>query len=203
MLVCEETIFIMEGLLDTWKGRPVVHTDINEITVAVSISMIHEMATTDSSSFQVVIDGYLRCRIREASSLGRHHASCRTPTGKFNRMRYSVTSHSPKTFKEAMGIVSNDLFIKVVTPDFAMGLTKRTSRVQLGFKELHVSNNSSTLLCHAFRRTRFQKYIREMIHDRTIGITVIFSAILLPPTRMIAMACDSQKKKWLEIFSSF
>ncbi len=61
-----------------------------------------------------------------------------------------MTSHGPKTFKGAIEIVSSDLFIKVVIPDFAMGLTKRTSRVQLGFEELHVSNDSSTLLGRAF-----------------------------------------------------
>jgi hypothetical protein len=145
-LVCEETISVMEELFDTWKGRPVVQTNINEITVAVSTSMIHDMATPDSCSFQVGIDGYLRCRIREASSLGRHCTSCRTSTGKFNTARYSVTSQSPKAFKEAMEVVSSDLFIKLIIPDFALGLTKRTSRVQLGFEELHVSNDSSTLL---------------------------------------------------------
>jgi hypothetical protein len=140
----------MEGLLNTWKGRPVVQTNINEITIAVSTSMIHDVATTESCSFQVSVDGYLRCWIREASSLGRHQASCRTPTCKLNTVRYSATSQSPKTFKEAMEIVSSDLFIKLIVPDFALGLTKRTSRVKLGFEELYVSSDSSTLLRHAF-----------------------------------------------------
>jgi hypothetical protein len=51
-------------------------------------------------------------------------------------------SHLFKTFKEAIKVASSELYIKVVVPDVAMGLTKTTSRVQLGFEELQVSNDT-------------------------------------------------------------
>jgi hypothetical protein len=38
-LVCEETILVMEGLFDIWKGNPVVQTNFTEITVAVNTSI--------------------------------------------------------------------------------------------------------------------------------------------------------------------
>jgi hypothetical protein len=125
------------------------------------------MATTDSHFSQVGIDSYLRCWIREASSLGGHRASSRTPTGKFNTTKYLASSHSSKTFKEAIEVVSSDLFLKLMIPNFAMGLTKRTSRVKLGFEELLVSHDSSALWHHASWRTNYKKYIREMIQERS------------------------------------
>jgi hypothetical protein len=54
-----------------------------------------------------------------------------------------------KTFKEAIEVASSDLYIKVVVPDFATGLTKRTARAQLGYEELQVNNDSPTLF-HGF-----------------------------------------------------
>ncbi|PVF96184.1 cytochrome P450 [Serendipita vermifera] len=51
------------------------------------------------------------------------------------------------SFKEAMQIVSGDIYWKIVIPDALMSITKRTARVQLGFTEL-------------------VRYMREMMKER-------------------------------------
>jgi hypothetical protein len=43
-----------------------------------------------------------------------------------------------KSFKEAVEIVSQGVFLKAAIPDFAMGLTQKTARVRLAFAELDV-----------------------------------------------------------------
>lgn len=45
-----------------------------------------------------------------------------------------------KSFKEAVEIVSNGIFIKVAVPNRLMGLTERTSKVRLAFDELEVTS---------------------------------------------------------------
>ena len=42
------------------------------------------------------------------------------------------------TYGDALNITINDFIIKVVAPDWAMGLIPRLRRVKLGFEELHV-----------------------------------------------------------------
>ncbi|KAF9465029.1 cytochrome P450 [Collybia nuda] len=51
------------------------------------------------------------------------------------------------TFKDALHIVTTDVFLKLIVPDKALGLTKRTRNVRLAFDELH-------------------QYMSEMIRDR-------------------------------------
>jgi cytochrome P450 len=75
-------------------------------------------------------------------------------------------SHLFKTLKGAVEVVSSDLGIKIIVPDFAMGLTSRIARVQLGFDELEVSNSSPTPLHHNLQRNCLQKYIQEIIQER-------------------------------------
>lgn len=43
------------------------------------------------------------------------------------------------TFRDALHGVAADIFLKVVVPDRALGLTKRTRNIQVAFDELHVS----------------------------------------------------------------
>lgn len=42
------------------------------------------------------------------------------------------------TFKNALHIVTTDIFLKLIIPDFALGLTKRFRDVRLAFIELEV-----------------------------------------------------------------
>jgi hypothetical protein len=53
------------------------------------------------------------------------------------------------TFKEALHIVSTDVFLKLIVPDWFPALTKRVKDIRLAFEELDVgfpSRRGSTLL---------------------------------------------------------
>lgn len=53
------------------------------------------------------------------------------------------------SFKEALHTVSTDTIFKLIVPNWATGLTKRTRHVRDAFKELDVSLASSNILrCH-------------------------------------------------------
>ncbi|KAI0064392.1 cytochrome P450 [Artomyces pyxidatus] len=54
------------------------------------------------------------------------------------------------TFKDALHIVSSDVGLKLIFPDWAMGLTKRTRKVRIAFEEL-------------------DQYMNEMVHARRIA----------------------------------
>jgi hypothetical protein len=42
------------------------------------------------------------------------------------------------TFKEALHIVSNDMILRLIVPEWAMGLTERLRNVHVAFEELEV-----------------------------------------------------------------
>jgi hypothetical protein len=42
------------------------------------------------------------------------------------------------TFKDALHVTTNDFFLKLTVPGWALGLTPRLRKVKLGFEELHV-----------------------------------------------------------------
>lgn len=42
------------------------------------------------------------------------------------------------TFKNALHVVTTDIFLKLIVPDKALGITERTKNVKLAFDELHV-----------------------------------------------------------------
>jgi cytochrome P450 len=60
--------------------------------------------------------------------------------------------------------VSKDLLFKFAVPDFAMGMTERTKKIQLAFEELQVTRHSDPLW-HIYSSVS-QTYVREMIVDR-------------------------------------
>jgi hypothetical protein len=47
-------------------------------------------------------------------------------------------THEGQGFKTAIELVSSGLFMKLILPGYAMGLTKRGTRISLGFAELKV-----------------------------------------------------------------
>ncbi|KDQ10512.1 hypothetical protein BOTBODRAFT_115667, partial [Botryobasidium botryosum FD-172 SS1] len=58
-----------------------------------------------------------------------------------------IPSGHKKTFKAALAIVCDNLFLKATVPEWAMGLTKKWAEIRLGFHEL-------------------ETYMQEMIRDR-------------------------------------
>ena len=42
------------------------------------------------------------------------------------------------TYKDALHVVTNDILLKLMFPDWVLGLTPRVRKVKLGFEELHV-----------------------------------------------------------------
>jgi hypothetical protein len=42
------------------------------------------------------------------------------------------------TFKDALHVVTTDIFLKLIVPDRALGLTKRLNNVRVAFNELQV-----------------------------------------------------------------
>lgn len=50
------------------------------------------------------------------------------------------------TFRDALHGVAADIFLKVVVPERALGLTKRTRNIKVAFDELHVSSSAPQLV---------------------------------------------------------
>ena len=48
------------------------------------------------------------------------------------------------TFKDALHVMSTNLFLKVILPKWAMSLTKHTRKVDLAFTEIKVRNFKSS-----------------------------------------------------------
>lgn len=59
------------------------------------------------------------------------------------KMVFQDDSHAPPghdmTFKDALNVVSNSAFTKLMVPNWAFGMTPHLRRVRLGFSELEVS----------------------------------------------------------------
>lgn len=50
----------------------------------------------------------------------------------------TMPSGHQMTFKDALHVVSSDIFLKLIVPNWALGLTERTRKVRLAFNELQV-----------------------------------------------------------------
>lgn len=70
--------------------------------------------------------------------MGRRVASTQASTSEPIIREGLTFTYASKTFKGAIETVSADLFIKAALPNIAMGMTARTSKVQLAFLELKV-----------------------------------------------------------------
>ncbi|KAF7983462.1 hypothetical protein HWV62_21746 [Athelia sp. TMB] len=67
------------------------------------------------------------------------------------------------TYQKSLHIVSSDVFLKLIVPEWAMGLTKRTRNARIAFDELKVS---VAQVNRRMKLTRKQKYMLEQIHAR-------------------------------------
>ncbi|TFY75699.1 hypothetical protein EWM64_g8312 [Hericium alpestre] len=122
-LVWDETVQIMIDLFDNvWKNKQEIAVDhCVDITLPVrSISVPGYLYTKHSvlkiALFVIGVAGFGR-RISWNDDL-------KIPPG--HKM----------TFKDALHVVSSDVFLKLVVPDYAMGLTERLRNVRLAFEEL-------------------------------------------------------------------
>lgn len=83
-LVCEETAFVVEGLFDLWKGKPVVeYEDVTEVTIAVSPLSATETFGPHILAAIASTHGDLWSWVRQASILDRYCPSRRSSNGKY------------------------------------------------------------------------------------------------------------------------
>ena|ERR1700761_4361409 len=68
------------------------------------------------------------------------------------------------TFTNALTTVTNSLLLKVLLPNWALGLTKGLRKIRLSFNELDVS--SLAILLWMVYRAKKKQYLSEMISER-------------------------------------
>ena len=67
--------------------------------------------------------------------------------------------NTAQSFKAAIETVSKNLLFKFAVPDFVMGMTERTKKIQLAFEELQVMRHSDHLwhFTHTYHRSTSKK----------------------------------------------
>jgi hypothetical protein len=88
------------------------------------------------------------------------------------------------TFKDALHILSTNLILKIVLPDWAKYLTKKKSETDLAFTELKVCHSKwYNCVCVVYTLYVEQQYMLEMVKTRRNGDKVeqrydLFSGLL-------------------------
>ncbi|OJA09557.1 hypothetical protein AZE42_01135 [Rhizopogon vesiculosus] len=133
-LVWDATTQIMLELFDTvWIGKDEVVVDhAVDLTLPIALFVIGAAGEYSPHYQRVPVD------INQIKGFG-HHISWKDDT--------VIPPGHQLTFKDALLTTLHDLFIKLLVPRWAMGLTKRFRRVRLAFDEL-------------------QQYLTEMIQER-------------------------------------
>jgi hypothetical protein len=73
------------------------------------------------------------------------------------------------TYKDALHVLSTNVIMKILVPEWAKNVTERTARVHLAFRELEVCHSELTFVpgVRAIDAPRFeQKYMLEMVETR-------------------------------------
>ena len=114
-------------------------------------------------------------------------ASCQSILGFGRRVTWKsdlvVPPGHQMTFKDALHIVSTNLVLKSVFPDWAKYLTKQTRKTDLAFNELKVRSSNSLKCACVIHSYPEQQYMLEMVKARRDGDKVeerydLFSGLL-------------------------
>jgi hypothetical protein len=105
------------------------------------------------------------------------------------------------SFKDALHVVSTDVFLKLVFPNWAMGLTPRLRRIRAAFEELEVSPVSEYKYCQILTSIQRHTCLRWFFYadPRKELIVMIYSAACLMQTMMRIQSLE--KVKWMIVNS--